>query len=175
MRSSDFFVGRKNKRVWKHKHETLKKMRFVSWFCKITVAKIRLNGRSSQSWLYDGACSGFGKNRAPAFHTICVYYTMLFIVACSVMLYLVFLLSFSHFLSFLMLFFVFFLLSPSLMLFFVFIILSLSFLLFYVSSFYSYVNLCSFPSISFSYVILCFYNSITFSFVILCFFFLFLC
>ena len=148
MRSSDFFVGRKNKRVWKHKHETLKKMRFVSWFCRITVAKIRLNGRSSQSWLYDGACSGLGKNRAPAFHAICVYYTMLFIVACSVMLYLVFLFYLFLFLSFLMLFF--------------------------VSSFYSYVILCSFPSISFSYVILCFYNSITFSFVILCFFFLFL-
>ena len=149
MRSSDFFVGRKNKRVWKHKHETLKKMRFVSWFCRITVAKIRLNGRSSQSWLYDGACSGLGKNRAPAFHVICVNYTMLFIVACSVMLYIVFLLCFS--------------LSV-----FPYVILCF-FLLF----------LCYSLFFSFCHLLLCyslfFYNSITFSFVILCFFLLLLC
>ena len=154
MRSSDFFVGRKNKRVWKHKHETLKKMRFVSWFCRITVAKIRLNGRSFQSWLYDGACSGLGKNRAPAFHAICFHYT------CSLswpvpLCYTLFSFYLFLFLSFLMLFFVSSFLFLCYSLFFsfyhlllcnslFFIILSLSLLLFFVSSFYSYVNLCFF-------------------------------
>ena len=133
-------------------------MRFVSWFCRITVAKIRLNERSSQSW-FNGvifvACSGLGKNRTPAFHAICVHYTMLFIIACSVMLFLVFLLSFSLsvfpyviplFLpSILMLFCVPYSHSLSLMLFFVLIILSiflfLSFILFFVSPFSFFVLL----------------------------------
>ena len=119
-------------------------MRFVSWFWRITVAKIRLNERRSQSWFYG-----------------------VIIVACSVMLFIVFLLSFylsvfyyailhffhfsSSLLSFHYLFFIAFsfclslcysLFLPSiLMLFFVF-----------------------FPSITFSYVIPCFKHSITFSF-----------